>query len=128
MNRETGFKINTKWPDTEKLSSLYPKSGKADEREFCGESNKFIYIFKCHDSVQFIFIMTLWNHEPLTRDSYVFPEWSIAVGWILTTSSLMWIPIYMVYKLIITPGSFMEVLYAEPSISLQGVLKISKYT
>ncbi|CAG0915473.1 unnamed protein product [Notodromas monacha] len=56
----------------------------------------------------FIFIMTLWNHEPLRRDSYQYPDWSIAIGWVLTTSSLMWIPLFMVYKLAITPGTLLE--------------------
>ncbi|CAG0879290.1 unnamed protein product [Cyprideis torosa] len=57
----------------------------------------------------FIFIMTLVYFDgfpPETRQYY--PQWSIALGWILTSSSLICIPIYVVYKLAITPGPWLK--------------------
>ncbi|KAG8230301.1 hypothetical protein J437_LFUL008492 [Ladona fulva] len=55
-----------------------------------------------------IFICSLVNYEELNSGEYVYPSWSVPVGWILTMSSIMWIPIYIVYKIAITPGKFVE--------------------
>ncbi|KAG9339573.1 hypothetical protein JZ751_023464 [Albula glossodonta] len=37
-----------------------------------------------------------------------YPEWTITVGYFIGASSFMWIPIYMVYKLVWTPGSLKQ--------------------
>lgn len=42
-------------------------------------------------------------------EEYTYPEWSTAVGWILTMSSIMCIPTYICYKFIRTPGGFLHV-------------------
>ncbi|XP_071446394.1 sodium-dependent serotonin transporter-like [Hetaerina americana] len=55
-----------------------------------------------------IFICSLVNYEDLNSLEYKYPAWSISVGWVLTASSIMWIPIYIVYKIAITPGKFLE--------------------
>uniref|UniRef100_A0AAR2L8H3 Transporter n=1 Tax=Pygocentrus nattereri TaxID=42514 RepID=A0AAR2L8H3_PYGNA len=52
---------------------------------------------------------SLLNPSPLTLFDYRFPDWSITVGYIIGISSFMWIPIYMVYKLVWTPGSLKQV-------------------
>uniref|UniRef100_A0A8C6W145 Transporter n=1 Tax=Nothobranchius furzeri TaxID=105023 RepID=A0A8C6W145_NOTFU len=51
-----------------------------------------------------IFIFT----PPLTLFDYKYPDWSIMVGYAIGFSSFMWIPIYMVYKLVWTPGSLKQ--------------------
>uniref|UniRef100_A0A8C1LBU9 Transporter n=1 Tax=Cyprinus carpio TaxID=7962 RepID=A0A8C1LBU9_CYPCA len=48
----------------------------------------------------YIIISSLLNPQPLTLFDYEFPDWSITVGYIIGASSFMWIPIYMVYKLL----------------------------
>lgn len=45
----------------------------------------------------------------LTLFDYQYPDWSITVGYLIGFSSFMWIPIYMVYKLVWTPGSLKQV-------------------
>uniref|UniRef100_A0A8C1DP63 Transporter n=1 Tax=Cyprinus carpio carpio TaxID=630221 RepID=A0A8C1DP63_CYPCA len=52
----------------------------------------------------YIIISSLLNPQPLTLFDYEFPDWSITVGYIIGASSFMWIPIYMVYKLVWTPA------------------------
>jgi len=64
---------------------------------------------------QVIFICSMYTYEDLQTDDYVYPKWSIAVGWVLTGSSLVCIPLYMVYAFIVTPGSFQQVHFAATS-------------
>uniref|UniRef100_A0A8C1DKR3 Transporter n=1 Tax=Cyprinus carpio carpio TaxID=630221 RepID=A0A8C1DKR3_CYPCA len=49
---------------------------------------------------------------PLSLFDYKYPDWSMTVGYIIGASSFMWIPIYMVYKLVWTPGSLKQVRHA----------------
>ncbi|XP_046391075.1 sodium-dependent serotonin transporter [Ischnura elegans] len=55
-----------------------------------------------------IFICSLISDEGLEEDDYKYPSWSISLGWVLTASSIIWIPVYFIYKLAITPGTFRE--------------------
>lgn len=42
-------------------------------------------------------------------EEYTYPDWSTAVGWILTMSSILCIPAYIIYKFIRTPGGVIHV-------------------
>nr|CAH0109405.1 unnamed protein product [Daphnia galeata] len=55
-----------------------------------------------------IFICTLVDPVPLDTQDYTYPAWSIKVGWVLTAIPLSCIPIYMLYKLAITKGTFIQ--------------------
>ncbi|KAJ8042618.1 Sodium-dependent serotonin transporter [Holothuria leucospilota] len=61
----------------------------------------------------FVVIFALISYSPLEFNGYVYPQWSIALGWSLTASSMMWVPAFGLYKFIITPGSFQEVKYVQ---------------
>lgn len=61
------------------------------------------------NSSQYIIVSSLLKAPPLTLFDYKYPDWSITVGYIIGFSSFMWIPIYMVYKLVWTPGSLKQV-------------------
>jgi hypothetical protein len=50
------------------------------------------------------------SYEDLKSGDYVYPPWSISVGWVLTASSLVCIPAYILYFLAKTPGTFKEVI------------------
>ncbi|KAF4526826.1 hypothetical protein B566_EDAN017287, partial [Ephemera danica] len=55
-----------------------------------------------------IFWRLCWNFiSPvfILSGDYVYPAWSITVGWILTASSLVCIPGYVLYFLAVTPGT-----------------------
>ncbi|KTF89047.1 hypothetical protein cypCar_00007940, partial [Cyprinus carpio] len=57
---------------------------------------------------KYIIISSLLNPQPLSLFDYKYPDWSMTVGYIIGASSFMWIPIYMVYKLVWTPGSLKQ--------------------
>ncbi len=48
---------------------------------------------------QVIFIFSLLGYEEMLTDRSLYPQWSISVGWALTASSLLCIPVYVVYKI-----------------------------
>lgn len=52
-----------------------------------------------------IFIFSILGYEEMLGEEYEYPEWSMALGWVLTLSSTLCIPIYVVYKILSTPGS-----------------------
>ncbi|XP_077996327.1 sodium-dependent serotonin transporter-like [Glandiceps talaboti] len=56
----------------------------------------------------FIIIMTIITWRPLEFQGYIYPTWSIGIGWLMALSSIILIPIYAVYRIIITPGTFKE--------------------
>lgn len=58
---------------------------------------------------QYIIVSSMLKAPPITLFDYKYPDWSITVGYIIGFSSFMWIPIYMVYKLVWTPGSLKQV-------------------
>ncbi|XP_022245423.1 sodium-dependent serotonin transporter-like [Limulus polyphemus] len=55
-----------------------------------------------------IFLFAMIHYKDLEWEDYQYPKWSITVGWLLTVSSLSCIPIYMIYRIIITPGTFTQ--------------------
>ncbi|KAI5697049.1 hypothetical protein M8J75_004234 [Diaphorina citri] len=55
-----------------------------------------------------IFVFSLLGYEDMISGEYVYPPWSIRLGWTLTASSLMCIPSYIVYKLYTTPGPLIK--------------------
>lgn len=59
--------------------------------------------------VQVIFVFSLLSYEEMLAGDYIYPEWSINMGWLLTASSISCIPVYIAYKFIITPGSCLKV-------------------
>lgn len=40
---------------------------------------------------------------------YIYPQWAICVGWLLAAVSAIFIPIVLVYKILITPGTLLQV-------------------
>lgn len=59
--------------------------------------------------IQVIFVFSLLGYEDMLGEEYTYPEWSIPLGWALTLSSTLCIPIYIIYKVLITPGSVKHV-------------------
>ncbi|KAJ8312336.1 LOW QUALITY PROTEIN: hypothetical protein KUTeg_009709 [Tegillarca granosa] len=56
-----------------------------------------------------LFVLSIWAYDGMALEGYTYPGWSLAVGWCITCSSLICIPIYIVYKFITTPGTFKQV-------------------
>jgi len=75
--------------------------------------------------LQVIFIFSLLGYEEMLQGEYSYPAWTIMVGWILTASSLLCIPLYIVYKLTVTPGNIVQVLLSDSSHSVVLLFKDS---
>ncbi|XP_029427205.1 sodium-dependent serotonin transporter-like [Rhinatrema bivittatum] len=56
----------------------------------------------------FIIISSLLDQPPLMLFDYQYPDWSISVGYLIGISSFICVPLYMVYKLVWTPGSLKQ--------------------
>ena len=69
---------------------------------------KICWVFICPICLITLFILSIYYYNGIVLDGYVYPEWSLAVGWCVTGVSLICIPIYIVYLLIITPGTFKQ--------------------
>ncbi|XP_076753819.1 sodium- and chloride-dependent GABA transporter 1 [Xylocopa sonorina] len=74
--------------------------------------NRFWYIcwvFFAPVIMAFIFVFQCVQYKPLKYGSdYEYPTWAEAVGVCLSLSSMIWIPGYAVYYVIVTPGSIKE--------------------
>uniref|UniRef100_A0A8C5CMP8 Transporter n=1 Tax=Gadus morhua TaxID=8049 RepID=A0A8C5CMP8_GADMO len=57
-----------------------------------------------------IFLFHLVNYKPLTYNNvYVYPWWGEVIGWCLALSSMLCIPVSVLYKLFRAKGSFKQV-------------------
>lgn len=57
------------------------------------------------------------GYEPLTYEDYVYPLWANVMGWLIASSSIIMIPGVAIYKIIVTPGTFVQVNYFSIKIS-----------
>ena len=51
-----------------------------------------------------ILCFSVWNHADMLGEEYYYPPWGVQLGWVLTGSSVICIPLYMVYKFSKTRG------------------------
>lgn len=58
-----------------------------------------------------LFILSIVAYKPMELNGYVYPDWAAVVGWLITCSSIAPIPIYIIYKFLITKGSISTRLY-----------------
>lgn len=56
-----------------------------------------------------ILIFSIWNSGDMLGPEYYYPPWAYPLGWVLTLSSVICIPLYMIYKFDRTRGSFKRV-------------------
>ncbi|KAG9352566.1 hypothetical protein JZ751_020980 [Albula glossodonta] len=56
----------------------------------------------------FVVIASIVTSSGLKYDDYIFPQWSNAVGWGIAMSSMLFVPVYAVYKFICAKGTFKE--------------------
>ena len=61
--------------------------------------------------LMFIIVYGLMGYQPLTYEDYVYPVWANVIGWLIATSSVAMIPGVAIYKIIVTPGTFMQRLH-----------------
>ena len=58
---------------------------------------------------QGVFLFYIVKFEPVKYLTYEYPTWAHGIGAMMALSSVGLIPTYMIYLLIITPGTFVEV-------------------
>ncbi|KAJ9580326.1 hypothetical protein L9F63_004019, partial [Diploptera punctata] len=56
----------------------------------------------------FIFVTTIAFNTTVTYNRKAYPYWALIVGWFTAVLSMMWIPIYIIYKLLQSKGTFSE--------------------
>ena len=61
-------------------------------------------------STQTSFILYLVNYQHLKiNDWYVYPDWAYALGWTLTLSSVVMVPLWAAGQMCVTAGTFRQV-------------------
>lgn len=58
---------------------------------------------------QFVVIASTLTSSGLKYDDYIFPNWANVVGWSVAMSSMVFVPLYAIYKFLSVPGTFKEV-------------------
>lgn len=70
---------------------------------------RIMWVFATPFFTFILIIFTVMTYEDLTYNrTYKYPSWALRFGWILSVSSFICIPIYAVYKFIVTGGSLQE--------------------
>ncbi|XP_071771487.1 sodium- and chloride-dependent glycine transporter 2 [Centroberyx gerrardi] len=52
--------------------------------------------------------LSLYQWKVMTYEDYTYPTWSMVMGWLMVTCSVIWIPIMFVIKMHLAPGTFIE--------------------
>jgi len=58
---------------------------------------------------QFIWLFSIITLGPVTYGEKSYPDWAVQFGWALGSISIIPIPVFMVYQMLMEEGSFMEV-------------------
>ena len=61
---------------------------------------RFMFKYGCPSLICLMLAVVILRHEPLTYNDYVFPEYSEYVGWALTASSVLLIPLFAILEFI----------------------------
>ncbi|CAC5404892.1 SLC6A4 [Mytilus coruscus] len=69
---------------------------------------KICWAFICPICLIVLFVLSIYYYDGIELNGYVYPQWSLAIGWTISCTSLICIPIYIVYLLIVTPGTFKQ--------------------
>jgi len=68
------------------------------------------WVFLAPAFMLFIFIFYFVKYTPIKLADYEYPPWGEALGFMISLSSMIWVPGYMIYYFITTPGTWKEVL------------------
>lgn len=70
----------------------------------------FISIFFLQSCFQGTFLFSLIKYTPLKfNNTTEYPWWGYALGWWFTLSSTLMVPVFMIFKVIMTPGTLRQV-------------------
>ncbi|KAH3884493.1 sodium-dependent serotonin transporter-like [Dreissena polymorpha] len=69
---------------------------------------KICWSIICPIFLSILFVLSIVAYSGLQIEHYRFPAWSETVGWLVTSSSLVCIPAFIIIKFVITPGTITE--------------------
>jgi len=69
---------------------------------------KWIWTFGTPILTTATFLYSLIRFQPPTYNDYEYPWWGVLIGWCLALSSMLVIPAYFTYKMLVTSGSLQE--------------------
>ncbi|XP_071848905.1 sodium-dependent dopamine transporter-like isoform X3 [Apostichopus japonicus] len=69
---------------------------------------RICWLFICPTMIIVILTFGLMNFKNLKLDDYTYPDWSMALGWLISCTSIAFIPLIALYKFLNTPGTAME--------------------
>ncbi|XP_039347298.1 sodium- and chloride-dependent glycine transporter 1-like [Mauremys reevesii] len=73
------------------------------------------------------FLFSLTKYTPLKYNNwYVYPPWGYALGWLMAFSSMICIPLYVIFILLKTRGSLKKMQYFQNEITLRRVTRAQK--
>ncbi|TSM20225.1 Sodium- and chloride-dependent glycine transporter 1 [Bagarius yarrelli] len=55
--------------------------------------------------ITFILIFTVIQYKPITYNDYVYPDWSLVIGFCMALSSVICIPVYAIFKIAVSDGT-----------------------
>lgn len=68
----------------------------------------------------FLYVLIDW--QPTTYDNYVYPVWGETIGIMMAASSILCIPVYFIFSLLVTPGSSFKTRWAKMTKSIYPTL------
>ncbi|XP_069136262.1 sodium-dependent serotonin transporter-like [Argopecten irradians] len=69
---------------------------------------KVCWVAICPISLLLLFVLSIWAYSGIQLDGYTYPDWSVAIGWCITCSSLICIPLYIVFNIFTTRGTLKQ--------------------
>jgi len=60
-------------------------------------------------ALQFILLLALIQHTPVTYGDYNYPPWAVAVGWMFALCSILPLPLIAIFKVISSKGPIFKV-------------------
>ena len=103
----TGYKPNMYWKLT--WGIIAPLVMGVSWRLKCRVCDTFEMQLQCFCSFQFIFCFYVFSWKPVKYGDVEYPTWAHILGFIMSMSSMLWIPGYAIYYLATETGSFQEV-------------------
>lgn len=83
-------------------------------------------VYICSDS-QIVMLVNFINWSDPTYNG-PYPLWARGIGWMISSSTLMWIPIFIIYRLTSNSGSITEVLIIRQFHSTRSMMYFVKET
>ncbi|XP_046356081.2 sodium-dependent serotonin transporter-like [Haliotis rufescens] len=69
---------------------------------------KVCWVGICPLSLLTLFVLSIIGYQGVRLGTYIYPPWAVALGWCLTSMSLLCIPVFMVYWFLTSKGTMKQ--------------------